>query len=191
MVAGGRPNTWLREVPAMPAHLVYIGPLHEGLDLASLAGAAAERARTEVVMTSALWGMLRPDDRIPPYRLHVCARLVGLDRLEPTWREVLGDLLAETADDDGLLLDLRSPSFQAMGMPTGLGDRTVALRVDQSGAAGVRVGDVIAKRVRGQAAREVLESAWIRSTQWRWPSCSAIAGRSDSIRPCDADTPGR
>jgi cytoplasmic iron level regulating protein YaaA (DUF328/UPF0246 family) len=142
----------------MPAHLVYNGPLHEGLDLASLAGAAAERARTEVVITSALWGMLRPDDRIPPYRLHVCARLVGLDRLEPTWRGVLGDLLAETAGADGLVLDLRSPSFQAMGMPTGLSDRTVALRVDQSGGAGVRVGDIIAKRVRGQAARQVLES---------------------------------
>ena len=41
--------------------------------------------------------LLRPADRIPPYRLHICSRLVGMDRLEPTWRTVLGEPLRRSS----------------------------------------------------------------------------------------------
>lgn len=150
-------NTYLLDVPALPVLDVYTGPLHEGLAAASLSDAAAERAKRSLVVISALWGALRPGDEIPPYRMHVCSRLVGMDGLEPTWRTVLPDVLAAAAGPAGVVVDLRSSSYQAVGMPTGLGDRTVTLRVDQ-GPRGHRIGDVIAKRVRGEAARHLLES---------------------------------
>ena len=89
--------------------------------------------------------------------MRVWSRLVGLGRVEPLWRAVLPDLFAELAGPDGLVLDLRTPAFQSLGMPTGLADRTVGLRVDQYSEGGRRVGDVIAKRIRGEAAHLLLE----------------------------------
>ncbi len=152
-------NASVRELPAVPVLEVYTGPLHAGLDAGSFSDTVAERAEHRLVVASPLWGLLRPDDRIPPYRLHICSRLVGMDWLKPTWRPVLGPVLAGAAGSDGLVVDLRSPNYQAMGMPTGLGDRTVSLHVDMKGGSGGGIGVVIAKQIRGQAARLLLESA--------------------------------
>ena len=149
-------NTVVRELPTRPVLDVYAGPLHEGLDAATLGPEARLRAEERLVVTSSLWGALRPADHIPPYRLHICSHLYGLDRLEPLWRTVLPGVLAEAAGDRGLIVDLRSPGYQAIGMPQGLGARTVTLRIEQRTGGG-RIGDVIAKRMRGQVARLLLE----------------------------------
>ena len=150
-------NTRLRELAAQPALEVYAGPLHQGLAGATLSPAAAERASKSLVVASSLWGALRPADRIPAYRLHVCSRLVGMDRLEPTWRTVLPAVLADAAGPWGVVLDLRSPAYQAIGTPARLAGRTVILRVQPEPGART-IGDVIAKRLRGEVARYLLES---------------------------------
>jgi uncharacterized protein len=150
-------NTRLLELPACAVADVYSGPLHQGLDVAGLSSAARERADAWIVVASSLWGLLRLGDRIPSYRLCLFVRIGGLERLDAVWSAVLPKVLTSAAGPAGLVLDLRSPEYQSIGKPEGLGHRTVMLRVQQR-ALGRRIGDVVAKRVRGEAAHYLLES---------------------------------
>ena len=151
-------NADLRGLPTRPAVETYAGPLYQGLDAGSWSSGAEQRAARQLVIVSALWGALRPADRIPPYRLHVCAHLVGVDRLEPAWRTLLTDTLADAAAGRGPILDLRSPAYRAVGRPRGLDEQTVTLRIRPSPGGPARIGDVIAKRVRGEAASHLVSS---------------------------------
>ena len=178
-------NTRLLELPTRPAAVVYSGPLHAGLSAATLSPAARERARSEVVIVSALWGLLRLDDRIPPYRLKLWARLIGIDRPDFEWRTVLPAALENAAGPDGLILDLRSPGYQQIGRVGNAGGRLVSLRVEQQ-AFGRRIGDVVAKRVRGQAARHLLESGVEPSGP---DELAAILGERWPVELSPSDTP--
>ena len=151
-------NEHLRNLPTRPAVETYAGPLYEGLDAESWSSHAEKRAARQLVIVSALWGAVRPADRIPPYRLYICARLVGMDRLEPAWRTLLPPILSDAAARRGPVLDLRSRVYQAVGRPTGLDGQTVTLRIRPSPAGPAHIGDVIAKRVRGEAASHLLSS---------------------------------
>jgi cytoplasmic iron level regulating protein YaaA (DUF328/UPF0246 family) len=152
-------NKHLRDLPTRSAVDTYAGPLYEGLDAGSWSSHAENRAAQQLVVVSALWGAVRPADHIPPYRLNVCARLVGMDRLEPAWRTLLPPILLDAAARRGPVLDLRSSSYQAVGRPTGLDDRTATLRIRPLPGGPAHIGDVIAKRVRGEAASHLLSSA--------------------------------
>jgi hypothetical protein len=151
-------NEHLPDLPTRRAVDTYAGPLYEGLAAGSWLSHAEKQAGRRLVIVSALWGALRPADRIPPYRLYVCARLVGMDRLEPAWRALLPPILTDAAAQRGPVLDLRSPVYQAVGRPSGLDDQTLTLRIRPSPGGPAHIGDVIAKRVRGEAASHLLSS---------------------------------
>lgn len=151
-------NVELRDLPTRPAVDTYGGPLYEGLAPGSWSADARRRAEGEAVIVSSLWGAIRPADPIPPYRLHICVHLDGIGGLEPAWRELLPPVLAEAASTRGPILDLRSGSYAGTGRPPGLDEETVRLRIRPAPGGPARIGDVIAKRTRGEAATHVLSS---------------------------------
>lgn len=151
-------NLRVRELPARPALEVYTGVLYDALGAATLSPAARRRAASRLVVVSGLWGALRPTDRIPPYRLNICAHLLGTPALEPLWREQLPATLAAAAGPRGVVVDCRSSSYQAAGMPAGLGDRTAVVRVLRETEGRRSVVSHAAKHTRGLVTRELLES---------------------------------
>jgi len=143
----------LDTAPAAPAGEVYTGVLFQHLDLATLPADALERAREQVLVASALWGVVALDDRIPAYRLSMGARLPALTRggLAAWWRP---RLTAALPDEPGsLAVDLRSGSYAAAWRPSA----ATTVEVKACTADGRPISHM-AKAVRGTVARRVLEA---------------------------------
>lgn len=94
----------------LPALRRYTGIVYEALDYASLTGGALRRANSSLVVASALFGLVRPADRIPAYRLSGTTRLPGFGGLAAHWRPVVEPALAAA----GLVVDLRSGPYAAL-----------------------------------------------------------------------------
>jgi hypothetical protein len=116
-----------KDAPSAPAARVYAGPLYIGLDWASLDPAARRRSRSSIVIISALWGAIRPGDRIPRYRLHICTRLPGLDDLSRVWQQPLGEVLPAQAGGS-VIVDFRVADWAQAWKPVPA-ERTVVIRV--------------------------------------------------------------
>ena len=125
-------NATLRTAATLPAINRYTGVLYDALDIESLRGAAAARARARLAIGSALFGLLRADDPVPAYRLSATSKLPGRPTLAARWRPLLEPVLAELAIDE-LVVDLRSGSYAALGrLPGAVGVDVVAEHSDGS-----------------------------------------------------------
>ncbi|ULL08844.1 hypothetical protein CKW46_02500 [Mycobacterium liflandii] len=111
-------NAALRTAPTLPALRRYTGVLYDALDVDSLRGAEAKRARARMAIGSALFGLLRADDQVPAYRLSATSKLPAKPTLAARWKPLLEPLLAELAAQD-LIVDLRSGSYVALGPTSG------------------------------------------------------------------------
>lgn len=122
-------NARLDSAPTAPAKRVFTGVLYDALGLPDLPADAARRAARSVLVFSALFGVLRPNDRIPAYRLAGDATLPGVGRVAASW----GPELAAVVEADagrGLVLDLRSGPYLPMWRaPEAIRSRTLTVRV--------------------------------------------------------------
>lgn len=122
-----RANALLKRAPAGPALEIYTGVLFEALGAASLRAVERTRLNRLVAITSALFGLVRPDDHIPAYRLSGDTSLPELGPMPSVWRTHVS---AQLAQEDGVILDLRSGAYVALGpVPAAIAERSVVGRV--------------------------------------------------------------
>jgi uncharacterized protein len=138
----------LREAPTAPAAEIYSGVLYDRLGLAGLPA----KARRRVLIASALWGVLRPEDRIPYYRFSAKARLEGIGPLAAFWRDALAEALPDSEGE--LVVDMRSGAYAAAWKPK-RATRLAVRAFSESGGARKPVSHM-AKAVRGEVAKALL-----------------------------------
>lgn len=145
-------NVVLREEPTAPASAIYTGVLFGELDLASLAPAARARADERLAIASALFGLVRPDDLIPAYRLSGAVTLPRLGTVASRWKPVVPAAIDALADG-GLVLDLRSGTYANFGAAPGT--RTT-IRVLTEKAGKRSVVSHFNKATKGRIVRQLL-----------------------------------
>ena len=72
--------------PTMAAIERYTGVLYDALDYASLPARSRKRGDDQLVVFSGLWGLVRPTDPLPDYKLKMGASLAPYGRLATFWR---------------------------------------------------------------------------------------------------------
>jgi cytoplasmic iron level regulating protein YaaA (DUF328/UPF0246 family) len=122
-------NARLWEEPAAPAIEVYSGVLYDALSAGTLDRRARRRLGASVVIASALFGLVRPDDLIPAYRLSGTVRLPRLGPVAAQWRTAIPVALD---DHRGVILDLRSGTYVSLGAAPA-GSLTVRVLTDREG----------------------------------------------------------
>ena len=141
-------NPGLREAPAAPADEVYTGVLFKRLQLPELPA----KARRQVLIASALWGVMRPEDRIPHYRFPPKTRLDGIGAPAAYWRPALAAALPDEEGD--LVVDMRSAAYATAWKPQRA--TLLAVRAFTESDGERKAVSHMAKAVRGDVARALL-----------------------------------
>ncbi len=150
-------NAGLLTAPTARADAIYTGVLYDALDVATLSPAARRRAAVRVAVTSSLFGVVRPTDWIPSYRLSGDATLPGLGPVAGIWRTHLGAVVT-AAMGSGLLLDLRSTTYAAFWRPPReLAPRVATVRVLHEVGGRRTVVSHFNKATKGHLVRALLE----------------------------------
>lgn len=153
-------NRVLETSVLLPAMDRYTGVLYDALETSTLSPEARIFLGEHMVVGSALFGLIRGRDAIPAYRLSAGSRLPGL-KLKAHWREAI---TAEIAAHPGLVLDLRSESYSALG-PVPASHSGAYLRVVTAGADGARRAlNHFNKKGKGQFVRALAMSGVVLDT---------------------------
>jgi cytoplasmic iron level regulating protein YaaA (DUF328/UPF0246 family) len=131
-------NSELESAPTALAREVYSGVLYEALRLNDLDSDDLVLAAERIIITSSLFGLLRPDDVIPTYRLSGSVTLPRLGKVSTLWRTAL---MGQTPDVlvNELIVDFRSGTYVSFWpIPKGREDSALTVKIWQQGANGAK-----------------------------------------------------
>jgi cytoplasmic iron level regulating protein YaaA (DUF328/UPF0246 family) len=165
-------NAELLESPTMPAGQRYCGVLHDALGYPTLLTAARRRADAAVVVLSGLWGITRPTDELPAYRIGIATQLPRIGPLPTLWRKPLHAALDDSVADLGAI-DLRSSGYSQMYRPSvAATPRLVEVKI--TGPDGKRAAaNYQSKVAKGRLVREMLRAGT--------PSVDALLAAAEAI----------
>lgn len=182
-------NAELLSAPAGPAWQVYSGVLYDALDLHSASARQMRRARSDIVIASALFGLLLIDDAIPAYRLSADSVLPGVGRLTEVWRPGVSAAI-EHAAGRGIVLDLRSSAYVALGpVPPAMGERTAVARVLQERRGKRTVVSHHNKATKGRLVRALLDQRAPRTVEALVASIAECGYRVEANPPARPGSP--
>ena len=149
-------NSSLKRSPAGLAIDVYTGVLFKALDAGSLRAAERRRLNRLVAISSALFGLVRPDDLIPAYRLSGDTSLPALGAMATVWRDQVS---AELEQHQGVIFDLRSGAYVALGpIPPGIASRSLVGRVLHEQAGKRSIVSHHNKATKGRIVRSLVQA---------------------------------
>lgn len=93
--------------------LAFKGEVYRGLDAMNLDASAQTYLNSNLFILSGLYGILRPSDRIMPYRLEMGSKLVVNDtkNLYQLWKDILTEYVNSKMKKNEILLNLASAEY--------------------------------------------------------------------------------
>jgi len=147
---------------ARPALYAFAGDVYLGLEARTLDDPAVAFAQDHVRILSGLYGLLRPLDRIRPYRLEMGTKWAPGHKkdLYAYWGGRLGEALADDLAGSGsdTVVNLASREYwHAIEQAPPKSARILTIDFREEGPDGLRFNSFAAKRARGMMARYLCE----------------------------------
>jgi len=155
---------WQPEATAQnsrPAVLAFAGDVYDGLQAARLSVADLAWAQDHLVLLSGLYGVLRPLDRLQPYRLEMGTALAT--RRGRSLYEFWGDRIAlhlnerQAGEAAPVVVNLASVEYARAALRPALRAQVVDCVFEDWKGSGWKVISFFAKRARGAMARWAVE----------------------------------
>ena len=154
-------NTWeypFDDTNSKPAVFMFDGAVYSELDVQTLSKDDLDYLQENLRIISGLYGLLKPLDKIMPYRLEMGTKLQinGYKNLYEFWGEKITNHLKEDISDDDVIVNLASNEYsKAINLKSFKNVVTPVFKDFKNGKS--KVISFFAKKARGSFARFVIQ----------------------------------